>query len=100
MEISLGYDDKSNGFRVWIPEEKKVQVTRDVAFLKNSENPTNGFYHEFIPEEVEVAIQPLNQNQILAPEIHGENEEDGSEEIAEAGVDDIELSITRSRKTS
>ena len=33
-------------------QENIVQVTRDVAFLKNSENPTNGFYEEFIPAEL------------------------------------------------
>ena len=81
--IFLDFDDKFKGFRIWIPEEKIVQVTRDVAFLKNSKNPANGIYEEFIPKElaslelkvgtrkskrkgVEVAIQPLNQNRIPA----------------------------------
>ena len=118
--IFLGYDDKSKGFRIWIPEEKIVQVTRDVAFLKNSKNPTNGIYEEFIPEEldspelnvgiskserkeVEVAIQSLNQNWIPAQGIYEEDEpdpdenieEDGNEEITEAEVEDIEVPLRR-----
>ena len=50
---------------------------------------------------MEVAIQPLNLNQIPDPEIHGETEaaqeedieEDGNEEIAEAEVEDIGVSL-------
>ena len=97
-----------------------MQVTRDVAFLKNSENPTDGIYEEFIPRElgspelnvktskserreVEVAIQPLNENQIPAPEIYEENEADqdenieevGNEEIAEAEIENIEIPLRR-----
>lgn len=31
----LGYSEQSKAYRVWIPEDNKVEATRDVKFLKN-----------------------------------------------------------------
>jgi len=34
--IFIGYSETSKAYRVWIPSEKKVRVTRDVKFLNGS----------------------------------------------------------------
>lgn len=32
--IFVGYCDETKGFRIWIPDERKVEISRDVSFLK------------------------------------------------------------------
>lgn len=31
--VLLGYSEQSKGFRVWLPKEKKVKISRDIKFL-------------------------------------------------------------------
>ncbi|KMQ86502.1 rna-dependent dna polymerase [Lasius niger] len=38
----IGYSNENKGFRVWIPEEKKVVVTRDIKFAESRESPDRG----------------------------------------------------------
>ncbi|KAK2578748.1 hypothetical protein KPH14_012274 [Odynerus spinipes] len=33
--IFIGYSEHSKGYRVWLPQERKVEVVRDVRFLEN-----------------------------------------------------------------
>ncbi|KMQ91353.1 opie2a pol protein [Lasius niger] len=39
--IFVGYSQQLKGYRVWIPSEGKVQVSRDVKFLEMSDQPNN-----------------------------------------------------------
>lgn len=37
--VFLGYATNSKGYRVWLPDEGKVEVTRDLRFLQGREDP-------------------------------------------------------------
>ncbi|CAB0003723.1 unnamed protein product, partial [Nesidiocoris tenuis] len=39
--VFVGYCDKSKAYRVWIPEEHRVKVNRDVKFLNENERALN-----------------------------------------------------------
>lgn len=34
--IFIGYAEQSKGYRIWLPNSKRVEITRDVKFLENS----------------------------------------------------------------
>ncbi|CAK9813843.1 Retrovirus-related Pol polyprotein from transposon TNT 1-94 [Anthophora plagiata] len=38
--IFVGYAERSKGYRVWIPEERRVDITRDVKFVEKFGSPT------------------------------------------------------------
>jgi len=48
--ILVGYSEQSKAYRVWIPEERKIEITRDIKFLNDFES--NEQYEEFAPEEL------------------------------------------------
>lgn len=51
--IFVGYTEETKGYRVWIPEERKVVISRDIIFRegKNTlENPQDQPYPEIIDE--------------------------------------------------
>lgn len=41
--IFLGYSEQSKGYRVWISAERKIEISRDVKFLKMSEPNTKKY---------------------------------------------------------
>lgn len=47
--IFVGYSDTSKGYRIWIPEEMKIVVSRDVKFL-HTESPMRTPHEDFCPE--------------------------------------------------
>lgn len=47
--IFLGYSTNSKGFRVWLPKERKIEITRDVKFLTNRVDSLNMVFEEFTP---------------------------------------------------
>lgn len=49
--IFVGYDDCSKGYRIWIPSERKIEVTRDVKFMEEPDPPQDSF-EEFAPEHI------------------------------------------------
>ena len=64
--ILVGYSDISKGYRVWVIDEKKVTITRDVSFLDRFSDRND--YEEFMddaPDEhlsvdqLEVTIDPV-----------------------------------------
>ena len=44
--IFVGYSDTSKAYRVWIPSERKIRVSRDVRFFHGFEN--NGRYEDIV----------------------------------------------------
>jgi len=40
--IFIGYSDSVKAYRIWIPNEKRVVVSRDIRVLENSSNDNNG----------------------------------------------------------
>lgn len=49
--IFFGYAANSKRYRVWLPEERKVEISRDVKFLQNREDPPI-VDEDFTPEDV------------------------------------------------
>lgn len=49
--IFVGYSQESKAYRIWIPEEKKIEVSRDVKFLEKSEIQIIKSYEDFGPIE-------------------------------------------------
>lgn len=39
--IFVGYSSESNGYRIWLPDEKRVDIARDVKFVGTLNNPSN-----------------------------------------------------------
>lgn len=49
--VFLGYSEECKAHRVWIPEDRRVQVTRDIKFLKDSRSNLETPNHEEITAE-------------------------------------------------
>lgn len=47
----LGNSDISKGYRIWIHNERLIEISRDVKFLEEIEQSLENF-KELIPEEV------------------------------------------------
>lgn len=54
--VLLGYSEQSKGYRVWNPEEKKIEITRDVTFSEDPRTRAEDL-EDFIPEELEIRKQ-------------------------------------------
>ena len=106
--IFLGDAEESKGYKVWIPEEGKVEISRDVCFGNTPEIPTKMHYEDFIPKDrdplgndvdphdhIDVVLQPNEnlRNEILIVEEREENNgnEGGGDENFEYGNEEIEI---------
>jgi hypothetical protein len=49
--VFLGYSEESKGYRVWMPNERKVEITRDVKFLEGTEKKAE-IFTEFVPDDL------------------------------------------------
>lgn len=49
--VFLGYSAESKAYRVWLLEEKKVEVTRDVQFLRKFPTPSTDNPEEFCSQD-------------------------------------------------
>ena len=99
--IFLGYSEELKGYRVWIPEEKKIETTRDVEFLKSSTGRYENGCEDFLPENserkedvstphtVDIEIKPLGNHPIDVPVIE-EREDDERNEGEENEIDENE----------
>lgn len=65
--IFLGYSEESKAYRIWIPEENKIQITRDVRFQKSSEFSSEIKYEDFLPETYE---RKTNENPLSTVDIN------------------------------
>jgi len=51
--IFVGYSQESKAYRIWIPDERRVDVTRDVKFLEDEEISINDDFEDFSPSDDE-----------------------------------------------
>lgn len=67
--IFVGYSEQSKAYRVWIPDDREIDITRDVKFIKRSKiNGRNNDYEDFMddnsntPESSEITF-PLGSTE-------------------------------------
>lgn len=89
--ILVGFSEESKGYRVWLPKEKVVVVSRDVKFSSHTP-PKIGEYQDFSPENcgqditanedareqdfIEVALEPINDNGVYVENERVDNDPD------------------------
>ena len=59
--VFIGYSEKSKGYRVWIPSERKIEATRDVIFIENL-SPKDQ-QEEFIDQSLLRKMNLFNRNE-------------------------------------
>jgi hypothetical protein len=70
--ILVGYSEESKAYRIWVPEERKVEISRDVKFMelneKIEENETDVLLEEEPeitgPETIDVDVHPMLQQNV------------------------------------
>jgi len=90
--IFVGYSDESKAYRVWLPEERKIDIARDVKFLEDNKmfNKEEKKSQAEEPDttdkdEIEMPVISLNHRE-YGDTLH----EDDPEEIDPVDQDDIE----------
>lgn len=61
--IFIGYSEESKAFQIWLPECKKVEITREVKFQEGS-FPTPSSFEDFYIESKQPA-QPENSTELI-----------------------------------
>lgn len=79
--IFIGYSEETKGYRVWLPNERKTEISRDVKFLESTGTQEIEF-EDFFPEEEPAEIIPKSSNN---HNVLVEIEEIDSESAAENG---------------
>lgn len=93
--IFIGYATNAKAYRVWVPSERKVRITRDVRFMSqywknDQENPSATCDVEFILNPR--GNQNLHNDELIIPDPHeemehfSEGEENPGEEMEEPVV--------------
>jgi len=79
--IFLGYSDQSKGYRIWIPEERKVEIARDVKFMEDA-SPLTPTSSRSRPLEIQSDIPKIDIPSIKAiPEDGDIDEEEDTDTI-------------------
>ncbi|KYN12083.1 Copia protein, partial [Trachymyrmex cornetzi] len=89
----VGYAENAKAYRVWIPNENRIRITRDVRFLNGLESPS--LYKDIITEETrngryEMLDDPKTTEIIQTVpkrDLHEFTHDDGEENRSEDGVD-------------
>lgn len=64
--IFIGYAESSKAYRIWIPEERKIDIAGDVEFVKIRESPKQiqddfgPISEEIIRKEIEIDFQVID----------------------------------------
>jgi len=69
MGILVGYSQESKAYRIWIPEERRIDITRDVKFLEHENQKqlaTNEEFMEFDTDSTNIAPEQ-NENEVIIP---------------------------------
>lgn len=67
LYLLVGFREETNGYRVWIPDEKKIKISRDIVFREHS-----------VKQTVSVTNQQTNYSEsyvIFGPDVLDINEE-------------------------
>jgi len=63
--ILMGYSDQSKGYRIWLTNERKIDIARDVRFMEKV----------FTPPQAEADIDVLDEQE--EADVEEEEDEDG-----------------------
>ena len=72
--IFLGYSEQSKAYRVWITEERRVDITRDVKFIEGSSNFPYQNYEDFLYKENCISKQNFMDFPLKSKEKVNEND--------------------------
>lgn len=50
-EIFVGYAEKSKAYRIWVPDDRKIEIARNIKFLENLDVKSSDDYREISLEE-------------------------------------------------
>lgn len=83
-DFFVGYSETSKGYRIWLPEERKVEIARDVKFIDKAASSSNTIDRNNItsPEEYE------SENEEVEFFIEKSPNEVNIEEIPAAAIED------------
>lgn len=94
--IFVGYSEQSKAYRVWVPEDRKIDITRDVKFTGIKPTPSDKPYEEFEPEEMSLPIRNYVEFPIEAEvqdEQEGRNDLENNELVDEENQDGEEQGL-------
>lgn len=66
--IFLGHSDTAKAYRIWFPDVKQVEITRDVKFVEGFSNGKKQDLEDFSPEYekllrmIEIGLEPEKPN--------------------------------------
>lgn len=82
--IFIGYSEQSKAYRIWIPEERKIDITRDTIFTERPKIPSTG--------NLEISEKffdfPITNQETIPNESQEENRLDENEVNVDSGNDD------------
>ncbi len=86
--VFVGYCDDTKGYRVWLPDEKKIMIARDITFKEETS--------ALVEESSSVVVPVIVSNQDSSAE---ENESDDSEDIEDIDTSTIDLTSDTSNES-
>jgi hypothetical protein len=103
--IVVGYSEESKAYRIWIPEERKVEISRDVKFMELNErieeNETDVLLEEEPeitgPETIDVDVHPMLQ-QNVSQELELERDDEIADEKVLREEENVVEEQQRSRR--
>lgn len=63
----VGYSQESKGYRIWVPSEKKVQISRDMKFLQGIPDRPNNLSDDSYPKERQLEDRSNPMGEIHTP---------------------------------
>ncbi|KAH0813612.1 hypothetical protein GEV33_009179 [Tenebrio molitor] len=102
--ILVGYSEESKAYRIWIPEESKVEISRDVKFMELNErveeNETDVLLEEEPeitgPRTIDVDVHPMLQ-QNVSQELEVERDDEVADEEGEVVRDEENVAQEQQR---
>jgi hypothetical protein len=102
--IVVGYSEESKAYRIWIPEESKVEISRDVKFMELNErveeNETDVLLEEEPeitgPRTIDVDVHPMLQ-QNVSQELEVERDDEVADEEGEVVRDEENVAQEQQR---
>lgn len=65
--IFVGYSNESKGYRIWLPDEKRIDIARDVKFIGTPNNPSKNESYDAVSIDEE-NDDVTNRNDLPSPE--------------------------------
>lgn len=102
--IMVGYTN--NGYRLWNPEQRKIEIARDVVIVKNDDDKIENDEervrittdetvineqedNEIIPEDNEIIPEDSEEDEMYFSQEEQESTDTGRDELRESPVDDL-----------